>query len=63
MSYKSILAIFKKQNIQYQEFIKYLDSILKDTDIFGFFYCCIDLLFLLNDENKGSGTTNIFQEL
>jgi len=66
MSYKSILAIFKNQKIQneqYTEFIEYLDLILKDTDIFGFFYCCIDLLFLLNDENRGSGTTNIFQEL
>ena len=50
MSFKSLIICCQKLNFnRYVESYDYLNSILKDTDIFGFFYVCLDLLFLLNN--------------
>ena len=67
MSYKSVNISFSahlSDDINnYKVVIDALNKKLKDTDIFGFFYCCIDLLYLLNDENSGSGSYKIFTNL
>lgn len=60
MSYKTLLSSDYIKDKKY-DIIGYLNNILIDTDIFGFFYCCIDLLFLLNDENTGSVAKIVFE--
>ena len=47
MSYNGVIAFLKdKKYNYYSDTYKTLQKFLKDTDIVGFFYCCIDLLFL-----------------
>ena len=60
MSYKSIcMGHYEYFDQKYKDIIDTLLPSLKDTDIFGFFYCCIDLLYLLNDMNSGHGSFKI----
>ena len=51
MSYKGL--IYKLKNKKFlkdnKSYYKQLISFLKDTDIVGFFYCCIDLLLIKNN--------------
>ena len=61
MSYKTLVSSDYIKDKKY-DIIGYLNEILIDTDIFGFFYCCIDLLFLLNDENTGSVAKIVFEK-
>lgn len=67
MSYKSVNINFCEysdySDTKYKDIIQSLNLRLKDTDIFGFFYCCIDLLYLLNDNNLGFGSYTIFRSL
>jgi serine/threonine protein kinase len=64
MSYKSVnINFYGYSDQQYRDIIDRLNPKLKDTDIFGFFYCCIDLLYLLNDKNFGFGSYTIFRSL
>jgi serine/threonine protein kinase len=52
MSYRSLIEFLKVYDFNpYDKTFPYLTSIIKDTDIFGFFYCCIDLLFLIHTGN------------
>jgi serine/threonine protein kinase len=64
MSYKSVnIDFYEYSDQKYRDIIDKLNPKLKDTDIFGFFYCCIDLLYLLNDKNFGFGSYTIFRSL
>jgi len=64
MSYKSVnINFYEYSDQKYRDIIDRLNPKLKDTDIFGFFYCCIDLLYLLNDKNFGFGSYTIFRSL
>ena len=57
MSYKSLVKFMQNQDYTlYESFHDILLDNLIDTDIFGFFYCCIDLLGLLNKKNYCSYT-------
>ena len=61
MSYNGVIALLKKfKYIYYHDIFDKL-NFLKNTDIVGFFYCCIDLLFLLNKSMYSS--LNILYEL
>ncbi len=52
MSFRSLIEFLKIYEFRsYDITFQYLTSIIKDTDIFGFFYCCIDLLFLIHTGN------------
>lgn len=52
MSFRSLIEFLKVYDFRsYDITFQYLTSIIKDTDIFGFFYCCIDLLFLIHTGN------------
>ena len=47
MSFNGVIASLKKNNYNnYSKKYNKLQLILKNTDMVGFFYCCIDLLFL-----------------
>jgi len=49
MSYNGVIAILKTYSFnKYSKTFKILKSFLKHTDMVGFFYCCIDLLCLIN---------------
>jgi serine/threonine protein kinase len=49
MSYNGVIAILKAYSYKkYSKTFKTLKSFLKHTDMVGFFYCCIDLLCLIN---------------
>jgi serine/threonine protein kinase len=49
MSYNGVIAILKAYSFKkYSKTFKTLKSFLKHTDMVGFFYCCIDLLCLIN---------------
>jgi hypothetical protein len=55
MSYKSVIKLLHDKN--FNSFDSIATDIqsklnLKDTDIFGFFYCCIDLLLAIDDNNS-----------
>ena len=51
MSYNGVIAILKEFSYKkYSKKFKTLKSFLKHTDMVGFFYCCIDLLFLINNK-------------
>jgi len=55
MSYMSVIIFLEKY--KYKEFeytYPILKTFLKNTDIIGFFYCCIDLLFLYNNKYDSS---------
>lgn len=55
MSYNGVIAILKTyNNTFYSQTYSELQTILQDTDIIGFFYCCIDLLFLTVDHKFNS---------
>jgi len=45
---------------KYRKYHEYLLGILIDTDIFGFFYCCISLLLFINNK---IGIWDIFKDL
>ena len=49
MSYNGVIALLKEYKYINYEIIYDKLNFLKNTDIVGFFYCCIDLLFLLNN--------------
>jgi hypothetical protein len=52
MSFRGLIDFLKGYKInRYAKTFPYLTSIINDTDIFGFFYCCIDLLFLIHTGN------------
>jgi serine/threonine protein kinase len=51
MSYNSVIAFLREKSYKkYSKTFKTLKSFLKHTDMVGFFYCCIDLLFLINNK-------------
>ena len=56
MSYKGVIAGLKEYEYNYysNNTLNTLEKILKNTDIVGFFYCCIDLLFLTVIDSKYS---------
>jgi serine/threonine protein kinase len=52
MSFKSLIFFCQKLNYnRYAKSYNYLNCLLKNTDIFGFFYVCLDLLFLLSNNS------------
>ena len=58
MSYNGVIAFLTERNYydynDYNETFHELKAFLKDTDIVGFFYCCIDLLLLTGDNYSNS---------
>ena len=51
MSYRSVIDLLEQSDLKkYRTIHLHLKSFLKYTDIFAFFYCCINLLFLSNDQ-------------
>jgi serine/threonine protein kinase len=55
MSYMSVITFLEKYNFKEFEYTyPILKTFLKNTDIIGFFYCCIDLLFLYNNNYDSS---------
>ena len=55
MSYMSVITFLEEYNFnEYKHTYPYLKTFLKNTDIIGFFYCCINLLFLSNDIHDSS---------
>jgi hypothetical protein len=61
MSYNSVIAFLRAYSYNnYSDTYTTLKNFLNDTDMVGFFYCCIDLLFLINDKYKA---VNILRDL
>lgn len=62
MSFKSLIIYCQNNNWNYYEkYYQKLISILPDTDIVGFFFCCLDLLYIGGADKYLS--INIFSEL
>ena len=49
MSYNGVIALLQEYNYTHYNDIFPKLNFVNNTDIVGFFYCCIDLLFLLNN--------------
>ena len=55
VSYKGLIYFLQEMDfIRYKNLYEQLKALLKDTDIVGFFYCCIDLLLLIKSERVKS---------
>ena len=55
MSYNGVITLLTVYNFNaYYKVFPKLKTFLKDTDIVGFFYCCIDLLFLTETDDYSS---------
>ena len=51
VSYKGLIYFLQESNfLKYTNSYEQLKALLKDTDIVGFFYCCIDLLLLIKSK-------------
>ena len=53
VSYKGLIYFLQESySLRYSNSYEQLKALLKDTDIVGFFYCCIDLLLLIASSDK-----------
>ena len=66
MSYKSVIKLLHDKHFNsFDSIATDIQSTLKlkDTDIFGFFYCCIDLLLAIDDKNSKINSLRILNNL
>jgi serine/threonine protein kinase len=64
MSFNGVIALLTNYNYtKYDKTFPILKPFLIDTDMVGFFYCCIDLLFLLDKSENPYQSINILNEL
>jgi serine/threonine protein kinase len=53
MSFNGLIGLLIEYKYnEYNETFHELQKVITDTDMVGFFYCCIDLLFLLDNKHK-----------
>ena len=62
MSFMGVITFLEEYNFnRYEKTFSYLKTILKNTDIIAFFYCCIHLLFLSNGQTSSSSTGLLYK--